>query len=192
MARLTLRRQTPFYAPARTATLSIGAFVMSAVVHQGRCPAALPAAARTIRGMSATVRPRTISASGNRHRARNGSGRRRPRRAFGFGLLVGRTSTSRHAVRSPERNCSSVEGLGAAASPATGRSAIATSFLSNFPDRLQQSNRGPAWRISLLPDAAPPQAGLAYRPAVADKVWLRSEIRLLDLRAVTGLRGKSG
>ncbi len=32
---------------------------------------------------------------------RSGSGRRRPRLAFSFGLLVGRTSPSCHAVRRP-------------------------------------------------------------------------------------------
>jgi len=40
----------------------------------------------------------------------NGSGRRRDRLGFALATLVGRTSPSRHAVRSPERKCSNVGG----------------------------------------------------------------------------------
>jgi hypothetical protein len=58
--------------------------------------------------------------------ATNGSGRRRPRGALSFALLVGRTSPSCHAMRSPTRNCSIVGAVGGAASTVTGRSAIST------------------------------------------------------------------
>ena len=92
----------------------------------GKTPGCLLAAAQTTRAMSAMVRPRTIHAPARSpsRTDRDAAGRAG---AFSFGLLVGRTSPSCHAVRSPERNCSSVEGLGAAASPVTGRSAISTS-----------------------------------------------------------------
>ena len=59
--------------------------------------------------------------------AANGSGRRRERLGFALARLVGRTSPSRHAVRSPERNSSSVGEVGFGVSLRAGLSAISTS-----------------------------------------------------------------
>src|SRR3954469_11499125 len=57
----------------------------------------------------------------------NGSGGRRKPFSFGFGAPVGRTSPSCHAVRSPERNCSSVGAVSGVTSPVTRASARLTS-----------------------------------------------------------------
>src|SRR5216683_2531589 len=77
---------------------------------------------RDVRQGSASNHPRSSVVT-----VANGSGRRRKRLGFALGALVGRTSPSCHAVRSPERNCSSVGGVGFATSPAAGVSAISTS-----------------------------------------------------------------
>ena len=53
------------------------------------------------------------------------------RLAFSLGRLVGRTSPSRHAVRSPDKNASSVGAVGGIFSPATGWSAIVTNSCCN-------------------------------------------------------------
>jgi hypothetical protein len=57
-----LRPQRPFYAPSHAASPSTYV-AASAVAHQGRCRAALLAAAQTIRVKSAMAQPRTIHAS---------------------------------------------------------------------------------------------------------------------------------
>ena len=99
----------------------------------------------------------------------NGSGRRRPRGAFAFGLLVGRTSPSCQAVRSPDRNCSSVGAEGSAASPTTGRSASATS--SCWTSRIVFSNRtgSSVAYVAVAGDGRPRCS--AHRPAIADRAW---------------------
>ena len=110
----------------------------------GSCSCSRSSNSRDVRHGSASNHSRICTVT-----SMNGSGRRRPRGAFGVGLLVGRTSPPCHAVRSPERNWSSVEGLGAAASPATGRSAIATSS-PEFPGSFAAIEPGPAWRAYRL------------------------------------------
>ena len=88
----------------------------------------------------------------------NGSGRRRPRCAFG--LLVGRTSPSCHAVRNPEKNWSSVGVVNTVVSSATGRSAPHEFFVTIELD--QESRRWPS------PGNAPPRWS-AYPLAAADR-----------------------
>jgi hypothetical protein len=112
-----LRPQTPFDAPAQIAMLSPGA-VASAAARRGRRQVELVAAARTIRATPAMVRTRTTPAPALSPSSR---GRDAAARAESFfGSLVGRTSPSCYAVRSPDRNCSSVDAVGAAARPRAG------------------------------------------------------------------------
>ena len=139
-ARASLQRrppQTPFCAPAHAAT----SFTRRCSVRScpsGKRPGCASCSrsnsSREVRHGSASNHSRSNSVT-----LANGSGRRRPRGAFSFGLLVGRTSPSCHAVRSPERNCSSVEAEGSVASSTTGRSASSTS--SCWTSRIVFSNR---------------------------------------------------
>jgi len=118
--------------------------------------------------------------------AANGSGRRRNRLGFAFPKLVGRTSPSFHAVRSPERNCSNVGEEGFAVSPKTGRSAIVTSCCW-IADLFQQTN----WvqRGAQLVHAA---SHLCVRPRVRQPLTgcRRGVIALPDPRPITRLRGQ--
>ena len=89
LQRLPLR--TPSYAPAHAATFSPGA-VTSGAARQGKVRDALLAAARTVRAKSDGS---FLNHSRNNSvTLANGSGRRRPRGAFAFGLLVEPTSPS--------------------------------------------------------------------------------------------------
>ena len=130
------RPRRPSCVPAHAATFSLGA-VGSGAARRGTGRDEIFAAARTVRATSAMARPQ--NSCNNSVTLANGSGRRRPRGTFSFGLPVGRTSPSCHAVRSPDRNCSSVEAEGSVALSTTGRSASATS--SCWTSRMVFSNR---------------------------------------------------
>ena len=159
-----LSPQTPFYAPAHAATFSPGA-VTSGAARQGRGRDALLAAARTVRAKSARARPQTIRAA-TPSPSRVGRDAR-PRGSFPFGLLVGRTSPSCHAVRSPDRNCSSVEAEGPPLRqrPAGRRVQPAPAELHGSFSAIEP---GPVWHTWPMPGGRRPRCS-AHRPAIADR-----------------------
>jgi hypothetical protein len=105
------RRRTPFCPPARVTTRSTDA-VASAAARLGRHQAP------SLQPLGKFARPC--------HHRHERAGRRRPRGAFAFALLVGCASPSRRAVCSPEKNRAIARRVGVVASAVPGRSAIST------------------------------------------------------------------
>ena len=149
-----LRPQTPFYAPSRAASPSTYV-AASAVAHQGRHRAALLAAAQIIRVKSAMAQPRTIHASAL---SLSRTGRVAADRAgpSAFGLLVGRTSPSCHAVRTRRGTASSSAPWAASLRPRLDGQRFQPA-LADTRGSFATIRPGPRWRVSPSPGAAPPR-----------------------------------